>query len=296
MAWFQIRLTTHQPQAEPLSDLLMELGAASVTLEDAKDQPLLEPGPGETPLWDWIIVVGLFDNNLAREPIQTALTAALDPEVAATLTVEELQEQNWVRAWMDDFHPMQFGQRLWIVPSWSDPVENNGINILLDPGLAFGTGTHSTTALCLEWLDAHPPQEKRVIDFGCGSGILAIAAAKLGAKQVHGVDNDPQALTATLDNAEKNGISAIIETYLPKQFSENEQADLLLANILAGPLMELAPQLANHVIPGGAIVLSGILEEQAQAVADAYTPWFEMAPPATQQKWVRLEGYRREDQ
>ena len=292
MAWFQTRFPTDQPQAEQFSDLLMELGAASVTFEDAEDQPILEPAPGETPLWEKIVVVGLFDRALDRSTIQQQLTEQLDHNSQKTLSIKDLEEQDWVRAWMDDFHPMQFGQRLWIVPSWRDPVETGGVNILLDPGLAFGTGTHPTTALCLEWLDAHPPENQIVIDYGCGSGILAIAAAKLGAATVHGIDNDPQALTATKDNAEKNGVNHNIHTALPESFDETLQVELLLANILAGPLIELAPILAHHLIPGGAIVLSGILQEQAQSVIDAYTPWFEMAPPTTRKEWVRLEGRR----
>ena len=291
MGWFQTRFTTQQQFAEGFSDLLMELGAASVTLEDAEDQPLLEPPPGETPLWEQVVVVGLFDDQLNQKIIRQQILQQIPEDAAASLTAEPLEEQDWVRAWMDDFHPMQFGERLWIVPSWSEPVDNDGVNILLDPGLAFGTGTHPTTALCLQWLDAHPPQGKRVIDYGCGSGILAIAAAKLGATQFDGVDLDPQALIATKDNAEKNRISTIaccLPDHLPKQ----QQADLLLANILAGPLESLAPTLADHVAPGGSIVLSGILQDQAEAVRSAYTPWFEMEAPTLQEGWVRLSGVK----
>ena len=289
MAWFQARFTTQQPSAESLSDLLMELGAASVTFEDAEDQPLLEPPPGATPLWDQVVVVGLFDDALDRTLIQQQILQQIPQDAAATLTLAPLEEQDWVRAWMDDFHPMQFGERLWIVPSWSDPVDSDGVNILLDPGLAFGTGTHPTTALCLQWL---PPQGKRVIDYGCGSGILAIAAAKLGATQVDGVDLDPQALIATQDNAEKNQITTI-NSFLPDKFPKAAKADLLLANILAGPLEELAPMLSNHVISGGAIVLSGILSDQAEAVSHAYSHWFEMEPATLQEEWVRLSGVKR---
>ena len=292
MAWFQARFTTQQPSAESLSDLLMELGAASVTFEDAEDQPLLEPPPGATPLWDQVVGVGLFDDALDRTLIQQQILQQIPQDAAATLTLAPLEEQDWVRAWMDDFHPMQFGERLWIVPSWSDPVDSDGVNILLDPGLAFGTGTHPTTALCLQWLDAHPPQGKRVIDYGCGSGILAIAAAKLGATQVDGVDLDPQALIATQDNAEKNQITTI-NSFLPDKFPKAAKADLLLANILAGPLEELAPMLSNHVISGGAIVLSGILSDQAEAVSHAYSHWFEMEPATLQEEWVRLSGVKR---
>ncbi|MBC8519697.1 MAG: 50S ribosomal protein L11 methyltransferase [Gammaproteobacteria bacterium] len=293
MSWFQTRVTSNRDSAESLSNLLSELGAASVTFEDAEDQPLLEPAPGETPLWNRIDVVGLFDAEINRDLVSIALSQQITEEQLSTLTISDLEEQNWVRAWMDDFHPMRFGENLWIVPSWSDPVDSDAVNILLDPGLAFGTGTHPTTALCMEWLDTNPPNGATVIDYGCGSGILAIAAAKLGASSVHCVDNDPQALTATLDNSEKNGVTAMISTYLPDQFPQEQQADLLIANILAGPLIELAPKLAAHVAPGGNIILSGILHNQADEVISAYVPWFDMNPPAFQQEWVRIEGQKK---
>lgn len=295
MPWFQSRFIATQQEAEPLSELLTNLGAASVTLEDAEDQPLLEPAPGETPLWESIEVVGLFDADLDRELIQLALSQQLSAKQRSTLQISNLEEQDWVRAWMDDFHPMQFGERLWIIPSWSDPVDPNGVNVLIDPGLAFGTGTHPTTALCMEWLDAHPPINDTVIDYGCGSGILAIAAAKLGASSVHCIDNDPQALTATLDNASKNGVTPATETWLPDEFPSTQQARLLLANILAGPLIDLAPTLAGHLEVGGTIVLSGILQQQAEAVAAAYAPWFDLQPPSSREEWVRLEGKKREE-
>ncbi len=295
MPWFQLRLTASKEEAEKLSDLLSGLGAASVTFEDAEDQPLLEPPPGATPLWERIDVVGLFDAKLDQELITAALFGQLSIESRSTIKTEELEDQDWVRAWMDDFHPMKFGESLWIVPSWSDPVDPDATNILLDPGLAFGTGTHPTTALCMEWLDAHPPTKKVVIDYGCGSGILAIAAAKLGAVSVHCVDNDPQALIATLDNGEKNNITARLKGYLPDAFPNEQMAELLIANILAGPLIELAPKLASHLKPGGEIVLSGILQEQADEVSTAYTPWFEMEPATFRQEWTRLEGCRREE-
>ncbi len=287
MGWFQTRFTTPQQSAEQFSDLLMTLGAASVTFEDAEDQPLLEPPPGETPLWEQVVVVGLFDDALEQTEIKQQLQQRLPQQ--NNLVITPLEEQDWVRAWMDDFHPMQFGERLWIIPSWSEPVDADAVNILLDPGLAFGTGTHPTTALCLQWLDAHPPQEKRVIDYGCGSGILAIAAAKLGAVRVDGIDLDPQALIATADNAEKNDITTIYG-HLSNDFPADEQAELLLANILAGPLEELASTLTNHIAPGGTIVLSGILQDQAEAVSAAYNQWFTMEPPTLQEEWVRLTG------
>lgn len=195
---------------------------------------------------------------------------------------------------MDDFRPMRFGQRLWICPSWDEPPAGDAISILLDPGLAFGTGTHPTTALCLEWLDAHPPAGLEVIDYGSGSGILAVAALKLGAARVTAVDIDPQALTATRDNAARNGVDdARLHVDYPEALGETT-ADLVLANILAGPLVELAPAMAGRVRPGGAIVLSGILREQADTVRQAYTAWFDMDPPAFREDWTRLTGRRRD--
>jgi ribosomal protein L11 methyltransferase len=296
VAWFQIRFTSHSLESEKHSDLLIELGALSVTFEDAEDQPILEPPPGETPLWDRVEVVGLFAKELNRELIKLALSQRLPAESFSTISISDLKEQNWVRAWMDDFNPMQFGDNLWIIPSWSEPIDPNATNILLDPGLAFGTGTHQTTALCMEWLDANRPVDKSVIDYGCGSGILAIAAAKLGARRVICVDNDPQALTATTDNSEKNGVTSTLETYLPVDFSKEYagqiKVDLLLANILAGPLIELAPTLSSYIKLNGEIVLSGILNEQIDEVVAAYRPWFKLNPPTIQDGWVRIDGVK----
>ncbi len=295
MPWNQIRFGASQSDAESFSDLLFELGAASVTFEDAEDQPILEPPPGATPLWEQIEVVGLFDAEINIDLLRIALLPHLNEVQQQSLKIASLEEQNWVRAWMDDFHPMQFGKRLWIVPSWSKPVDPDAANILLDPGLAFGTGTHPTTALCMEWLDQSPPENQIVIDYGCGSGILALAASKLGATVVHGVDNDPQALQATQENAEKNELDDQIKTYLPEAFQqeqENLQADVLVANILAGPLQELAPTLEKYLKPGGKIVLSGILREQAQDVMDAYRSWFEFSESVIQEEWGRLDGIK----
>jgi ribosomal protein L11 methyltransferase len=191
---------------------------------------------------------------------------------------------------MDGFEPMQFGQKLWIVPSWFAEPDPDAVNIKLDPGLAFGTGTHPTTRLCLEWLEGHPVPEA-VIDYGCGSGILAIAAALLGARQIECIDTDPQALQATLENGRRNAVAARLTTALPEQQS-SKPVQLLLANILAGPLIELAPKLAELVVPHGEIVLSGILQEQWPAVSSAYQPWFEMHPPTEIDGWIRLNGRR----
>jgi len=288
MPWLQLTFYSTKEKAETLADLLSEAGAAAVTMQDAADQPLYEPPPGATPLWQLTNVVGLFAEDADGVTIVHQLQAQWQGEFPDYRS-EMLEDQDWERAWMDDFKPMRFGERLWIVPSWHEPPAGDTVNILLDPGLAFGTGTHPTTRLCLEWLDGHEIQGKTVIDYGCGSGILALAAALLGAESVIGVDNDPQALVATLDNAARNGVS--IRAYLPKE-APQAPVDVLVANILAGPLIELAPRLASLVREGGAIALSGILPEQAEAVSMAYSEWFAMQPPVEQDGWIRLEGIR----
>lgn len=289
MPWLQLTFYSTKEKAEALADLLSEAGASAVTMQDAADQPLYEPPPGATPLWQLTNVVGLFEEGANEEKIVAALKAQWSEDFPEYRS-EVLEDQDWERVWMEDFKPMQFGERLWIVPSWHEAPVGDAVNILLDPGLAFGTGTHPTTRLCLEWLDAHDIQGKTVIDYGCGSGILAIAAALLGAESVIGVDNDPQALVASLDNAQRNGVN--IQVYLPKEAPESP-VDIMLANILAGPLIDLSPRLAGLVKAGGSIALSGILPEQAEAVSQAYSEWFAMQPPVEHDGWIRLEGIKR---
>ncbi len=291
MPSLQIGVTTPQQSAETCSDLLLELGAHSVSYVDGADQPLLEPGPGETPLWDQVDLVALFDDTLDPERLQLQLESELPAPIAATLELSVLEDRDWSRVWMDRFQPMVFGERLWIIPSWCQPVDPEGVNLLLDPGLAFGTGTHPTTALCLKWLDRHPPQDQVVIDYGCGSGILAIAAALLGAATVYAIDNDPQALLATTNNASHNGVTKI-EPLPPQELPATTMANLLLANILAGPLQSLAPLFAARVAPGGEILLSGILTHPIEQVAASYAPWFQLEPPQTQEEWACLSGRR----
>lgn len=292
MPWLQLILECSADDAPHLSDLLSEQGAGAVTMVDSADQPLFEPAVGTTPLWNNTRVIGLFDTDVDLDAVLLELAAARSPAPLPPLRVEQLEDKDWNRAWMDTFKPMQFGERLWIVPSWHTPPDPQGVNILLDPGLAFGTGTHPTTRLCLEWLDGHPPTGATVIDYGCGSGILAIAAALLGAASVLCIDNDPQALLATRDNAGRNGVEPRLTTLMPQK-APPLVCDLLLANILAGPLMELAEKFSRHVRPGGHVVLSGILPEQAEAVRGSYLPWFEMAAPVEQDGWIRLEGQRK---
>ena len=292
MPWLQLELEATPDSAEQLSELLHAAGAAAVTLQDAADQPLYEPPLGTTPFWKTTRVIGLFESDTDIPAVLTALQQQLTPGPLPSWHLNPLEDRDWVRAWMDNFQPMRFGEQLWICPSGFTPPEPKAINILLDPGLAFGTGTHPTTAMCLRWLDAHPPRDLAVIDYGCGSGILAIAACKLGARHVSGVDTDPQALLATHDNAEKNQVGGCIEACLPAEF-HSEPVPLLLANILAGPLQSLAPHFAELVAPAGHIVLSGILAEQADSVIEHYQDAFDIQVVAQEEEWVCLAGRRR---
>ena len=269
MPWLQVRLAITPEQAETYEDALLEVGAVSVTFMDAEDQPIFEPDLNTTPLWSNTHLLALFEADAEPESVFAhlqLLTGAELPEHHA----EVIADQDWERSWMDNFQPMRFGQRLWIVPSWHAAPEPDAVNLLLDPGLAFGTGTHPTTALCLEWLDGQDLSGANLLDFGCGSGILAIAALLLGARRATGTDIDVQALEASRDNAGRNGIAeADFDLYLPEQMPAM-QADVLVANILAGPLVALAPQLSGLVRPGGLLALSGILAEQGEEVAAAH--------------------------
>ncbi len=296
MAWLQLVLQTNTEQAQRLSDILSDAGSSAVTLRDAADQPLYEPPVGETPLWNNTEVIGLFDANTNMDEVLLLITEALDH--CPTYTLNPLEDKDWVREWMSHFKPTQFGERLWIVPSHHAeqhiPQHPDAINILLDPGLAFGTGTHPTTAMCLQYLDQHPPKSLHVIDYGCGSGILAIAAAKLGASSIMAIDNDPQALTATEDNANKNSVADLFAIQLPEPVP-TQQADVLVANILAKPLIDLATHLANLIKAKGQLALSGILSEQANDVLNAYAPLFDITIFKQQDDWVCLSGTRKPD-
>ncbi|MEA1990009.1 MAG: 50S ribosomal protein L11 methyltransferase [Pseudomonadota bacterium] len=267
MAWIQINTTVEEALAEPLSDAFMEANAASVTFEDAKDQPIFEPELGTTPIWGVTKVVGLFDAEVDSKSVIELLTQILPQVEANKYKVEQLEDKDWIRAWMDEFKPMQFGDNLWIVPSWCEAPQPDAVNLMLDPGLAFGTGTHPTTSLCLTWLDQNTPENLAVIDYGCGSGVLALAAQKLGAKSVKGTDIDPQAIIASKQNAERN--NETIEFALVENFN-SEPADLIVANILAGPLKELSPEFDRLLKPGGTLVLSGLLASQANELIKHY--------------------------
>ncbi len=291
MAWLQLRLAITPDQAETCEDMLLELGAVSVTFMDAQDQPIYEPDLGTTPLWSQTHLLALFEADTDAAALQAQLTLRLSP--LPDLHIEVLEDQDWERSWMDNFHPMRFGQRLWIVPSWHEAPEPEAVNLLLDPGLAFGTGTHPTTALCLEWLDGQDLAGKQLIDFGCGSGILAIAGLLLGASDAIGTDIDPQALEASRDNAQRNGIAdQQFALYLPEAMPQS-QAPVVVANILAGPLVQLADTISALVAPGGHLALSGILAEQAEEVRAAYQERFVLDPTAEKDGWVRISGVRR---
>lgn len=292
MSWLQLKIDTTKAQAPVLEELLETLGAAAVLMEDSADQPLLEPPPGATPLWDATRVIGIFTVDSEMDAIIEFLEAQLGEALPAH-RVEVLEDKDWVRAWMDHYHPMRFGDRLWVVPSWTPPPEPDAVNLLLDPGLAFGTGTHPTTALCMEWLDSLDLKGKTVIDYGCGSGILAVAALLLGAKEAWCVDNDPQALTATRNNAEHNGVSERVHVFMPDDMPELE-ADVIVANILAGPLAMLAPVMAAHSHAGSHIALSGIIRPQVDELREVYGQWFDMDGLAIKEEdWCRLSGTRR---
>ncbi len=288
MHWFQLHLVLEKRQAAEAEALLEELGALSVTLSDAEDQPMLEPAPGETPVWERTRVTGLFPATADLQELRRRLAGRFPAEVK----LERLDDRPWERAWLDHFRPMRFGRRLWIAPSGSTVTRKDAVVVELDPGLAFGTGTHPTTALCLEWLDGASLQGRCVVDYGCGSGILGIAALKLGAARVIAVDHDPQALLATRDNARRNGVFERLEAVAAGDPLPSG-CDLVLANILANVLVELAPLLGALLPPGGELVLSGILHEQAETVAAAYSPTFSFAPPVRSSGWARLDGVKR---
>lgn len=295
MPWIQLQIPADPDNADQLEDLLMEMGAEAVSMEDAADQPLYEPDPGTTPLWHQTSVTGLFGAERDIEELCAAVKDAWHQQTQQSLPgieVTLVEDKDWEREWMDDFKPLRFGERLWIVPSWHDAPDPHGANLLLDPGLAFGTGTHPTTALCLEWLDGQDVESVQVIDYGCGSGILGLAALLLGADHVIGVDTDPQALEASRENARRNKVEDDrLDLFLPSE-EPDTLADIMLANILAQPLIGLAPRLAAKVKPGGHLVLSGILYNQARDVMEAYEPWFIMDEPEQREEWIRLTGRR----
>ncbi|MBT8131299.1 MAG: 50S ribosomal protein L11 methyltransferase [Gammaproteobacteria bacterium] len=286
MPWQQLVVELGDLDHEIVESCVDELGAVSISLQDAGDQPLLEPAPGSTPLWSQMRLLALFAADIDRD----AVDLQLQKLGAQDTHWERLEDRQWERVWMDDFRPMEFGSGLWVCPH-GQTIPDARCVLHLDPGLAFGTGRHATTALCLQWLSQAKVADQLVLDYGCGSGILGLAAARLGASRVYAVDIDEQALIATRDNAASNQVETQLIVSLPEDYPM-APVDIALANILAGPLVSLAPVLAAAVRTGGSVVLSGILDDQANQVRQAYTPWFEMHQPIVQAGWARLNGIR----
>jgi ribosomal protein L11 methyltransferase len=292
MAWHSLSVITDEHTAPKVADFFDSLGAVSVTYMDAEDEPVYEPAIGETKIWTNTQVVALYELDFDPETIKASVQTQFANANLQQWQYEYIDDRAWERAWMEHYHPMKFADSLWVCPTGQEQVKDNTVCLTLDPGLAFGTGTHPTTAMCLEWLASHNVNDKTIIDYGCGSGILAVAAILLGAKVAHALDIDPQAITATHDNALKNNVTESIHCYLPEQFPVM-QADIVLANILAKPLIDLAASISALVITGGALVLSGILAEQAQSVLDAYSAHFDFQPLTQQEDWVRLDAIKR---
>ncbi|HSC06906.1 MAG TPA: 50S ribosomal protein L11 methyltransferase [Steroidobacteraceae bacterium] len=286
-----LQFTADVGAADPglLEEACFLAGALSVTLTDAADNPVLEPAPGATPLWPTIRLSALFPEQDPQR-VAALLTTFLD-EPLPLHRFEEVRDRPWEREWLKDFRPLRFGKRLWVCPHGAPAPDEDAVVVWLDPGLAFGTGSHPSTRLCLEWLDAAQLNGSEAIDYGCGSGILSIAALRLGARSVVAVDIDPQALIATHDNAARNDVAERVLTCPPE--ASVAAADILLANILSEPLLELAPRFATLVRPGGRLVLAGLIVSQAGPVTLAYRPWFDIRPSGAHDDWVCLEGVRR---
>ena len=305
MAWHQLHLQCEKANVDLAEALLLEAGSLSIALDDAGDQPLFEPLPGESPLWDEVVLTGLFDATAevgSRQTIET-LSHEIGAQVQASrIWVTAVEDKDWEREWMSHYHPIECANNLWVVPNWLTPPNSDATNIIMDPGLAFGTGYHATTRLCLDWLTEQDLHNKVVIDYGCGSGILGVAALLLGAKHVYAVDIDPQAVLATNQNAARNHVGKQLQAFLPEAFksycAENavSAVDIIVANILAKPLIELAPYFATLMASKGKIVLAGLIESQTEQVSHAYQPYFLLDTKHTfttqeEQHWQRLSGY-----
>jgi ribosomal protein L11 methyltransferase len=290
VAWVQIRFAVNSEYVEDISDLLVEVGSQSVTFTaNDKDEAIFELFPGDIKYWQTSTVVGLFDAATEMQHIVDILKDQDMFQGQFNCKIEQVEDKDWEREWMENFHPIKFGERLWVCPSWLPIPDPEACNVVLDPGLAFGTGTHATTALCMEWLEQMDLTGKTVLDFGCGSGILAIAALKLGAKRAIGIDIDPKAIIASQENAERNNVADKIEWYLPEDAPVFE-TDVILANILAGPLKELKQVICGYGHTGTELALSGILAEQGDDVLNAYKELADMNPATQQDEWVRLDG------
>lgn len=296
MNWQQFVMDLDRLSPDRVEEILLRRGASSITLTDAGDRPVLEPAPGETPLWADTRITALFSADQNLSGLADELRTELGLGTLPTHRIETLEDRAWEREWLKDFGPMQFGRRLWVCPGESS-APDDAVVVRLDPGLAFGTGTHPTTALCLEWLDGMPLTGKTLLDYGCGSGLLAIAALKLGCRSATAMDIDPQALTASLHNAERNRVSARLEV-LGSDAAVTGRYDVLVANILAGPLLTLAESVITRLSSGGDLALSGILSGQVDNIHAAYDPWIAFDEPAFRsqgkQTWARLCGKRRD--
>jgi len=292
MPWLQLTLESTRDDAQRLADALEEAGAVSVSLEGADAEPLFETDWHDTtPVWKQTRVVALFPEDTDTTTVMNMVAALLSLPAPPVFTAAAVADQDWVRVWMDRWQPLHFGANLWVVPSWLTPPVPDAANIILDPGMAFGTGTHATTAMCLEWLAAYPPRNLEVIDYGCGSGILAIAALKLGAAHALATDTDPQALAVSHENAERNQVTERLVLYLPEAVPAQANADVVLANILAGPLVQLAPRLTALVRPGGKLILSGLLANQTAEVEAAYAAHF-VFERRVHDGWAMLAGQK----
>lgn len=289
--WKEIRLRCSARTADAVAAMLEQEGALAVTYQDAEDSPILEPRPGERRLWPHTEVTGLFALDADVTPVVQTLQQILGDNFP--MAVLEVEDKDWIRAWMDSFVPLKFGRRLWICPSWRKVDDPEAVTVMLDPGLAFGTGTHPTTALCLEWLEGMDLQGKKVLDYGCGSGILAVAALKLGASAAYGVDIDPQAITASRANAQRNGCAEHLTLSDGSDGVQIPPCPVAVANILAGPLAELEPNIAALTVSGTHLALSGILAEQAEEVKEAYARDFDFVDMKEREGWVRLHFVKR---
>jgi ribosomal protein L11 methyltransferase len=293
MPWQRLILDTERDLATTLDEWLAEHGAMSVSLEDSGDEPLFDIAESDKPLWSHTTVVALFAADQDLGALMDQLAQHLAPRPLPSWRREELADRQWERVWLDRFQPIHIHGRLWISPHGMTPPDADAVTVYIDPGLAFGTGTHPTTHLCLQWLAQQDLTGRAVLDYGCGSGILAIAAVKLGARVAWGVDNDPGALRVALENARANEVAEAFSTFLPDELMPEQIADVTVANILAQPLMELAPELDRHTADGGRIALSGILREQAEAVRKCYDAAFTLELQS-RENWVLLSGSRRE--
>lgn len=291
MSWLELSIRVSRQNAPLVERLLENEPVLALTLTDDADDPVLEPGVGETPLWPSVCVTALFSGDTPVEPLTRMLSLVPGVDWPHQVNFRRFEDEQWERAWLDRFKPMQFGSGLWIIPGEADIPASAKFALRLDPGLAFGTGTHPTTHLCLEWMDAHDFDAESVVDYGCGSGVLGITAAIKGAQAVDCVDNDPQALIATCDNAKRNGVEGRINSMAPEQYTPRP-VDVVLANILAGPLIELAPRLSASLRSGGSLVLSGILEQQASEVEKAYSADFPDLHKKVLDGWVLLTGIK----